>query len=117
MSLPTQAVSSPAPFPFLLPRCVAPSSYIQYCSSNLGAWRFQASQQRGLDSAGEIQRLSSVKARSVFSPPKSRLGSGLWMSLADGHIAACVMITLPSLSLSENQDMGRPGSQWDLLAP
>ena len=42
ISLPTQAVSSPAPFPFLLPGRMAPSSYIQYCSSNLGAWRFKA---------------------------------------------------------------------------
>ena len=38
------------------------------------------------------------------------------MSLADGHMAACVMLTLPSLSLSEDQDMRRLSSQQDLLA-
>ena len=88
MSLPTQAVSSPVPFPFLLPRRVAPSSYIQYCSSNFGAWRFQASQQRGLDSAKEIQRLPPMNARSVFSPPKSRLGSGCpWLMATWLHVS------------------------------
>ena len=50
-----------------------------------------------------------------LQPPKEQ--AGLWMSLADGHRAACVMIMLPSLSPSENQDMRRPSLQWDLLAP
>lgn len=38
------------------------------------------------------------------------------MSLADGHMAACVMLTLSSLRLSEAQDVRRLGSQQDLLA-
>lgn len=42
--------------------------------------------------------------------------AGLWLSLADGHIAMYVMLMFPSPSLSDTQDTRRLSLQWDMLA-
>lgn len=111
MSLPDQPF--PPQLPFLLPSLWLLGPTPTTCQATL---KLRGFKQRGPDLAGRSGAPCCECRECQVCLSLQQRPAGLRMSLADGHMAVCVVLTLLSLSLSENQDIRRLGSQWDLVA-